>query len=271
MMRFSSIRGMTSVIVPMAARSRNALRYPFGLWPKIARQGFAHLERHAHAREIGKRVSGILAVRVDDGNGAGQFAAGVGRVVIRDNHVYAGFPRVFHFFHALNAAVRRDDEFYAVVFGLLDKLLAHVVAVAPAMRHEHVHIRAQTAQHPRPQRGRSHAIPVIIAMHPDFLIVGKRLLQAFAGLFRVREQKRIVQAVERGIEKAIGSFGRVQSPLHEQSRKMGWTPNSICSRASACMSPGSIFQRLEVCLRISGQWSVVSDQERIEKKSREIY
>src|SRR5262249_9179518 len=111
-----------------------------------------------------KWIARVLAVWVDYRHGLRQRAAGVGGMMIRDDDVDAALSGVLHFIHTLDAAIGRDNEADARLFGLLDDGHAHVVAIALAVRHKRLDIGAHAAQKAGPERGRCDAVAVVVAM-----------------------------------------------------------------------------------------------------------
>ena len=137
-------------------------------------------------------------------------------MVVGNDDVHTESAGLLHFCYPLYAAVRCDYERNAVLFGLFDSGNAHIVAVALAMRHEHVHIRAETSQDTSPQGRRGHAVAIVIAMHQNLFFLVQCGFQAFAGGADVGQQHRVVHSVEVGIKERIGEGGRVHTALHEQ-------------------------------------------------------
>ena len=152
-------------------------------------------------------------------SGVGQIAAGL--VVIRDDEIDVELARPPRRLVAANAAVDRDDEPHAVGLQPIERLGLQSVAVVHPVRDEMHDRRAKQLERAAKDDGGRDAVAVVVAMNGDALLPLDRRKNPFHRFRHVGKPERIVQMIERRMEKPLRELRRVDPANREQPRDGG--------------------------------------------------
>ena len=138
-------------------------------------------------------------------------------MVIENNCVHAAFAKRGNGFNGGRTAVHREQQvrrkFLQAIFHAVG---AQAVAFVHPVRQIKIHLPAERAQDFKQQCGGSHAVHVIIAKDDERFIVLAGAEQSPDGGVHVRQQKRVGQIFEAGLEK-IFNGGRFAEAAIEQA------------------------------------------------------
>ena len=141
-------------------------------------------------------------LRVDQGDGGGRGRGDL--VVVQDDDVHAALAQPGDGVDGGRAAVhreqQRDGEFLQAV---LHAVLAEAVAFVHAMRQVVMSRPAEGAEHFEQQRGGGDAVHVVIAEDDEGFVAFAGLEQALDGGGHVRQQERVGQVLEAGLEEVV--------------------------------------------------------------------
>ena len=167
-------------------------------------QGLNQLQRDADARQILVGIATVVPLRVDDGQRLRQL--GVWFVVIRDDQVDAELVRPPPGVGAANAAIDGDDQLNAIRVQSLDRDRQKPITVLQPLGDEMDDIRAEHFECAAQDDGGGDAVHVVVAVDRNPLVAGDRRDNSIDRSAHVGQQHRIVQVIERRIEKAPGDF-----------------------------------------------------------------
>ena len=171
-------------------------------------KGAKQLEDHADARQFLKGIGTVGAAGIDHRGGCRQVA--VALVVVGDDHVGASRERVCDLAVGSDARVHRDDEVGALVNEVIDRALAHAVALSHAVGDVVADIRAHRREVKIQDADRGHAVHIVVAVDHDLFLVGKRPFDAGDCLIHVEQQHRRVQKLLFHAQEAgCRLFGRI--------------------------------------------------------------
>ena len=205
---FSPTRGATSAMVPSATRptalTRNSLNSGAHLFlaGKGLRDRPGELEGDPYAGEVAEGVAGAGLFGVDDGDGLGERAFGL--VVVGYDEVDAEFAGEPGLFVCADAAVGGDDEVDALLFERAEAVGVEAVPFFDAAREEIRDAGGQHGEEVVQQRGRSHAVDVVVAVDHYALAAGDGLGDALDGDVDAVEGLGIVEVVKDGPHEGAG-------------------------------------------------------------------
>ena len=116
-----------------------------------------------------------------------------------------------------DAAVDRHDDIDLVGMEPIDRGRLEPVAVAQPFGNEVDHLPAEHLERPPQDDGRGDAVDVVVAVDRDPLAARQRPLEPRHGAVHVRQQKRVVQVIERRVEKTIGDRRLAKPAQAEQA------------------------------------------------------
>ena len=165
---------------------------------------------------------------IDQGDGGRR--RGGNLMMVQHDHVHAALAEPGDGGDGGRAAVHGEQQRHGELpEAILHAILAEAVAFVHAMRQVVMDLPAERAQHFEQQGGRGDAVHVVIAEDDERLVALAGLEQALDGGRHVRQQERIGQVLEPGLEEA--GDGRwlaqaaIQEALGEQRRDLqAWPP-----------------------------------------------
>ena len=193
-------------------RNLDEPRQPLAL-PRPRAQRLHELQRHANAGEVLVGVGAIVPLGIDHGDRVRQRALGL--VMVGDDEVDPQLSRPLGRVVPADAAVDRHDDVDLVGMESIDRRRLESVAVPQAFGDEVNHLPAEHLERPPQDDGRGDAVDVVVAVDRNPLAVRERPLEPRHGAVHVRQQKRVVEVVERRVEKAIG-HGRLAKPAQAE-------------------------------------------------------
>ncbi len=188
-------------------------------------QALRQLESHARAAQ---RFAGIVAARligIHYRQSLGH-AIGAGQMVIGDDQVHAQALRCFRRGKGANAHVHADDQPDAGGRGALDDVVAHVVAVANAVRDMEVGGAAAEFDGSLQDDDGGGAVHVVVAVDEDGFFALDGGIEPVDRRLHAAHQIGRVKMSERGREKARGGFG-VRNVAREQEARQSSQLNKL--------------------------------------------
>ena len=91
-----------------------------------------------------------MLLRVDDCKGGRQVYA-VRVVMVTDNEIQADGPRVERFVRGADAAINSNDQFHAVCFEGIQRILVETVAFIESIRDVAAHVCRRALREPAPE------------------------------------------------------------------------------------------------------------------------
>ena len=175
------------------------------------------LEGHSNSREIlvGRFV--VVPTRIDHGERVRQRPAG--QMVVGDDQVDSRRAQVIGGGVGRSAAVACEHHSRACRLRRRHTRGPEIVAVRPAVRNERHGRPAERADGAGHQRGRAHAVHVVIAVDQDRLMRPDRIGQALDGSREVFQKCRRMQLLQLGAEELLGPRRIVESAREEQAAK----------------------------------------------------
>ena len=223
-MRLTPVSGTTSATVPSATRSSASFRFGSGR----SRLEPAHLaqsppqrhhqaEGHAHRGEPLVRVAAARLVRVEDGGGRRELHRD--GVVVDHHHRHAQLGRGPDLGHAGDAAVERDEQARSLRCQPPDRLRVEAVALHQPVRHVRHHVAARRPQERRQQRGRGHAVDVVVAVERDAVTALERALDDLHCVCHPSHQERIREIRQPRPQELLGRRRVAQPAAGEHARR----------------------------------------------------
>ena len=192
-------------------------------------QRLRHLERDAGAGKLFERVRAVGAVRVDDRNGSRELGGHV--VVIGDDDVQADRVGRRDLGRRRHATVDGDDQPGLLLGEDAQDVRVEAVAVAVAVRDEHLGRRAERQQRPLEDRRSAQTVDVVVAVDDDLLAGDRRRARCGGRPPPGRPCARVRATGRGGSMNARASSGEVTPRLRSNCASSGWPTPSASSSA----------------------------------------
>jgi hypothetical protein len=223
-------------------------------------QRLHQFQRDADAGKVLIGVAAVVALRIDHGERAWQRR--VGLVMIRDDQIDPELAGAQRRLRAADAAVDRDDQRDAAGVQPFDRHRLQPVAVAQAFGDEVHDVGAEQFERAPQNDRRGHAVDVVVAMDRDPLASRDRAEDAIDRRPHPRQRHRIVQLIERRVQKPrcrlrVRQTALTQEPRHNRRdanrRREGVRGGHIARQGVPPWSDYGHPERLIRCFRISTQ------------------
>ena len=169
-------------------------------------QTLRQFERDARATQSLARIFATCLIGIDHRQRR-RHTLRTGKMMVGDDQVDAQPPGGFGRGEGADAHVHADDELDAGGGGALDDVVAHVVAVADAVRNMKVSRAAAQLNRGFEDDDRGGAVDVVVAIDQDLFFVLDRGFDPVDGGLHAGHQIGRMQMRERGRQETLGSFG----------------------------------------------------------------
>ncbi len=143
--------------------------------------------------------------------------------MVRHHHVHTQAGGILDFFHSSDAGIHRNHQLAASLRQPPDGGLVESIAFAEPIWNIINAVRPLRTEILHQQGGAGDAVHIVIAIDGDFVAGGQRPPHFRYGLVHIRQQERVSQAVQRGVQKILGLPAPEPSGGQSRSRQRGKT------------------------------------------------